>query len=159
MKVERIKRKELLNDNVKYEVVISMHIYTDDHEFFYRNYILVEKGDESILLLSTNEKKGEDDSYEIIGNRVRLLNGFQDENIFNNRFRVMPNYAHYEILQITPYFLDLFETHLIKNIEGYAEDCFTKGEKQKLNEFLKKIPLLKEKNKPILEKTIQLELF
>ena len=54
----------------------------------------------------------------------------------------MSNYAHYELLHINAYFLNVFKNYLIKSVEGYSGDCFSKCEKIKLEDYFDKLILL-----------------
>ena len=58
----------------------------------------------------------------------------------------MSNYAHYELLHINAYFLNVFKNYLIKSVEGYSGDCFSKCEKIKLEDYFDKLILLEQKN-------------
>lgn len=122
---------------VQSRCVISLQCFTANLEHYFRDYYLIERGNQSFLVLNSNEDSFE--GYEVIFDDVKLLESFNRSSVFSKSNRVLPNYARYEIQHVEPYFKELLLRDLMANIEGYHEDCFSREEKNNLQSFLRMI--------------------
>lgn len=138
-----MKAIKLLNKTVNAKLVLQL-ITDRGEDFFYREYYLVSRGKEQILLLSSNEEHY-GGNLEIIRTEDKFLRSFRESPYPKSHLDILPNYADYSISGGDLFFLDFLEQDFVKKIEGYHEDCFSQEDREKAIGFTNTIPLLKKK--------------
>ena len=98
---------KLLNEAVDTRLVLQL-ITDRDEDFYSREYYLVSRGKEQILLLSSNEEYF-GGNLEIIRTEDKFLRSFQKSPYPKSHLDILPNYADYSISGGDLFFLDFFQ--------------------------------------------------